>query len=105
MKSLVIDDVRDLGPEHEYARTYEEGLSKLVPGIDTLYLDHDLGHPEKTGYDIAKLILEKPELAPYRIVIVSANPVGVKNILFVLQKAGYHRTYTESLPTLLRERL
>ena len=51
---------------------------------DILYLDHDLGDfengVERTGLDVMKWILNNLDHAPRKVVCVSANPIGKKNI-------------------------
>lgn len=90
MRSLLIDDVRDI-PADVVCRTFEEGLKALKEGgWHSLYLDHDLGDAkDRTGYDIIKYVEEHPELRPGQVIIVSANPVGVKNISAALRAMGY----------------
>ncbi len=89
---LYVDDLRQSPvPSNEeieviVARTYKEAIrilnTKEVVAID---LDHDLGG-NKTGYDIAKYIVEngiKIDIA----VVHTANPVGRENIMNALK---YH---------------
>lgn len=95
MKTLLIDDLREI-PADLVARTYNTGLFLLMlhrGNISSLLLDHDLGEFEvnKTGYDLIK---EARGFLPDMVEIVSANPVGVKNIGFELTSQGYKGDYT-----------
>ena len=82
---LFVDDVRN-SPDAswEIARTYKEAVEMLESGkVNVLSLDHDLGE-DLTGYDIInwlerKIYHEEME-APNKILVHSANPVGVNNI-------------------------
>lgn len=89
MKTLLIDDLRDLEADL-IARDYEQGARLLKEHwgeIDTLLLDHDLGHESApTGYDIVKQFYQ---FLPEKVVIVSANPIGVENIGCFLKQVGY----------------
>ena len=93
---LFIDDLRDYRdyiPEDAdgvlIAKTYDEAVDLLsIKGlIDIVYFDHDLGE-EKTGYDIAKYIVEN-SVYLYGFKIHSANPVGRFNISQLLTHYGY----------------
>lgn len=73
-----------------WVRSYQEAIQFLERDCpDAICLDHDLGE-EKSGYDIAKYIVDKcidegyilPQFASQ-----SANPVGRENILGLLN--GY----------------
>ena len=88
MKSLLIDDLRNIAADR-IARTYDEGILALQEGPwEILYLDHDFGDPDerKTGYGIMCWLEANPEYLPGRIQIVSANPVGRKNIQVVIDR-------------------
>ncbi len=92
MATLLIDDQRIL-PVDRIARTYQEGITALAEQHwDALYLDHDLGDfsgtegRELTGYDVACWLEQHPEHLPGRVEIVSSNPVGRRNIEFVLMR-------------------
>lgn len=96
---LWIDDVRPT-PQTNYNTITCRCYSAAVDAIKCLtrmniplYIsfDHDLGE-EKTGYDIAKFIVENQipqELIHWRI--HSANPVGAANIRQLLTHYGYPR--------------
>ena len=58
-------------------------------GIDYISFDHDLGE-EKSGYDIAKFIVENHiPIKEYKV--HSANPVGRFNIEQLLNHYGYKK--------------
>lgn len=95
-KYLFIDDIRE--PEYEFyntmeiwvARNYKEAtewLSHIV--FDLVSFDHDLGE-EKTGYDIAKFIVENDIAILDGFKVHSANPVGRFNIEQLLTHYGYN---------------
>jgi len=87
---LVIDDLRIFDNVTSYARTFEDGISELKNNgpWDILYLDHDLGSvdDEKTGYGILLFLEQNKNLLPEEIILVSANPVGVKRMKQILEK-------------------
>lgn len=88
IRTLLIDDVRNIDAT-KVCRTYDEGIEALrTEEWETLYLDHDLGDPDpkKTGYGIACFIEENPSHRPYRIQLVSQNPVGRANIIRAISK-------------------
>ena len=93
MKVLYIDDIRfpeyfhQIGAEITVARTYDEAIQYLGDEYDIISLDHDLSE-EKTGYDIAKYIVEN-QIKVGSITVHSANPVGRFNINQLLTHYGY----------------
>lgn len=93
MKVLYVDDIRfpeyfhQIGAEITVARTYDEAIQYIDDSYDIISLDHDLGE-EKTGYDIAKYIVEN-QLKIGKVAIHSANPVGRDNIKQLLTHYGY----------------
>ena len=94
MRVLYIDDIRfpeyfhQIGATICVARNYEEAIQSInACNFDLISLDHDLGE-EKTGYDIAKYIVENQIKVP-PIAIHSANPVGRLNIEHLLTHYGY----------------
>ena len=94
MNILLIDDVRDMACD-KVARTYEEGIECLKSKKwDLLLLDHDLGE-EKTGYDVMCWLEENTQHLPNRIELVTANPVGRKRMLTVINKL-YERSSNEN---------
>lgn len=97
MKILFIDDIRN---PFNYikdtdnvlviiARTVHEALVGLNNyTFDIIMFDHDLGE-ERTGYDIAKYIVENNIKIKKGFTIHSANPVGRHNISQLLTHYGY----------------
>lgn len=72
--------------EVHVVRTYNEGIEELKKKtFDTLLLDHDLGGI-KTGYDILCWLEINTEFIPENIMLISNNPVGIKNMAAVLNK-------------------
>lgn len=59
-----------------------------------LWLDHDLGEGEENGFEFLKTLYEVG-LLPNAIVLVSANPVGRKNMRTLLSDCGYGQIWTE----------
>lgn len=93
MKILVIDDERDFPFANLQTRTFEDGLAALKSDQwDVVYLDHDLGDDQgRTGYDLIKFLEQNPEHHPKQVVLVTANPVGRKNIEAGLRAMGFER--------------
>ena len=98
-KGLYVDDIRDRPSwcvgEWVTARNYDEAIQLLTDNeYDELSLDHDIASfdvdgRERTGYDIALWLAERNhngEYVPPKIYCHSANPVGVKNILGVIER-------------------
>lgn len=94
---LMIDDTRDetnVGCELDLiARNYWTGIEALKSRVwDILYLDHDLssfmqgGAKEKTGYHVMCFLEENKQYLPKKIICISANPVGRKNIEDVIER-------------------
>lgn len=97
MKVLFIDDIRNPfdyidnvdGVYVAIARTVHEALEELKDlTFDIIYFDHDLGE-DRTGYDIAKYIVEHNIPINKGFKIVSSNPVGRFNISQLLKHYGY----------------
>lgn len=102
-KTLLIDDLRNIDACLT-ARTFEAGIKALETEspFDILYLDHDLGHVNEegkeywisingenypqNGYGIMCFLEHNPEYLPKKIIIVSSNPVGRKNMQVVIDK-------------------
>jgi hypothetical protein len=87
MRTLAIDDTRELPEASVLARNYFEGILQLEKNgpWDLLLLDHDLASfdengREKTGYDIMCWLEENKQFLPKKIECVSANPVGRSRI-------------------------
>lgn len=92
-KYLFIDDLRMFNKINNYdlyiVRNYEEAISALkINSFDIISFDHDL-REEKTGYDIAKYIVENGIEIKEGFKIHSANPVGKFNISQLLNHYGY----------------
>ena len=101
MATLMIDDIRkpdfvritEDGPVcvqvDKVCRTFDEGLEALKSQHwNVLLLDHDLGDPDpkKTGYGIMCWIEANPHQKPDEIVLITANPVGRRNMEMVIKK-------------------
>lgn len=96
---IYIDDIRDK-PQVNYisitCRDYISAIDLIDYFISRgcclmLDFDHDLGEG-KTGYDIAKYIVENQiptDLIRYHV--HSSNPVGAMNIRQLLDRYGYRR--------------
>ena len=92
---IFIDDMR-LPPKGKgdwtvVSRTYKTSIMAIEKyKSEELYIsfDHDLGE-NKTGYDIAKYLVENNIKAKYQI--HSANVVGKFNIDQLLQHYGYQK--------------
>ena len=92
---VFIDDIREI-PRNEFKygvaiRDFESAIEYLLTYANdfpiVVSFDHDLGE-EKTGYDIAKYIVEHQiPLVGFRI--HSANSVGKFNIQQLLTHYGY----------------
>lgn len=92
LKTLLIDDVRDL-PVDEIARTYWDGIEALEKRgpWDLLVLDHDLGNysedgTELTGYDVVCWLEQNPQYLPKEIQLITANPVGRQRMRQVIER-------------------
>lgn len=84
---LLIDDERNLKTE-AVARTAEAGRKLLAAGgWECVCFDHDLGGSE-SGYDVLVWGLERGYI-PSRVQLVTANPVGRRNMRAALEAAGY----------------
>jgi len=96
---LYVDDLRSLPPEYhpdewDIARSFHEAIFKLERfGYEILSLDHDIasfyGSKEMTGYDIALWLAQRKQEnkhVPNKILVHSANPVGVENITSVINR-------------------
>lgn len=100
MKILIVDDLRTpdgIGYQAfpfaahcdwDLALNYQEAIKMLTDKeYDYITLDHDLGE-EKTGYDVACWLereLVEGRRIPNHIKCHSANPVGKKRILQVVE--------------------
>lgn len=98
MRILFIDDIRnpfdyiDRNSEGTFlviARNEYQAIEALKDyTFDIIFFDHDLGE-DRTGYDIAKWIVENNIEIKKGFKIVSANPVGRFNISQLLNHYGY----------------
>jgi hypothetical protein len=82
MINVWLDDVRPAPDGWVWAKDATDCLMVLtrnIGNVDMLSLDHDLGLAN-TGYDVAKGIVEYPELFPRRIYLHTSNPVGRDNM-------------------------
>jgi hypothetical protein len=91
MRTLAIDDSRELPEASVLARNFNEGIRQLELNgpWDLLLLDHDLASfdndgKEKTGYDIMCWLEENLQFLPKKIECVSANPVGRSRITLLI---------------------
>jgi hypothetical protein len=101
---LFLDDIRNpemvgAEPSSRIARNFRAAIEIIErEGLpEHIYLDHDLGEDEPTGYDLVQYIINE-YLLPTRsrfpsFSVHSANPVGRRNIEGLI--ASYHR-YLES---------
>jgi hypothetical protein len=88
---LLIDDLREPEGMDDIARTSTDACLALMQheGVLThLYLDHDLGEPEATGYTILNWAIKR-NLLPPNVYLVTANPVGRDNMARALESEGY----------------
>ena len=84
---LLIDDERNLNTE-AVARTAQAGRALLsAVKWECVCFDHDLGE-EESGYDILVWALAE-RVIPNKVQLVTANPVGRKNMQAALVAAGY----------------
>lgn len=78
----------------EVAKNYQEGIKQLEIGgpWDALLLDHDLSSydegsgKELTGTDIMNFLEQNQDLLPKKIILVTSNPVGRKNMQAIIDK-------------------
>ena len=99
---ILIDDMRDSLEVDLIIRTpvvavalIDSWLASVVPTIDMLYLDHDLGDSEDfNGYKILSYMVEEAKILPLKVKVVSSNPVGRDSIYRLLKTAGYTCNYT-----------
>ena len=89
-----LDDERPMPAGFDlHVRTAKEAIEAIKSGrVSEISLDHDLGGEENgTGYEVAKFIEEaafQGALAPMRLVVHSANPVGANNIRRCIDNAN-----------------
>ena len=88
---IYIDDMRQpLIPDALWVKSYDEAITVLIPIPHTPSLvidfDHDLGEG-KTGYDIAKWLVENNYIGKFRI--HSMNPVGANTLRQLVKHYGW----------------
>lgn len=94
---IYIDDMRQpLIPGALWVKSYDEAIAALIDITDLMDVDdsislvvdfdHDLGE-RKTGYDIAKWLIDNGYIGKFRI--HSMNPVGANNIRQLLKHYGW----------------
>ncbi len=86
---LFLDDIRTVPDGFVGATGYSECIRILEQNkgkIDTISLDHDLGEI-RNGYSVCKWIVENEYYDGLKTIIIhSANPVGVKNMIQLLDR-------------------
>ena len=99
---IYIDDMRQpVNSDWIWVKTYREAINYLINLTDyldviddpvdlTIDFDHDLGE-EKSGYDIAKWLIENGEKGNFHI--HSMNPVGANNIRQLLKHYGWTEVF------------
>lgn len=90
--TLLIDDVRNMQTDVT-ARSAE--VAKVVMNsphlkFDVVYLDHDLG-PGDNGLDVLRWMF-KNKIRPSKVVLVTMNPVGRRNLECELSDNGYTKS-------------
>lgn len=89
MRTLLIDDLREIDAD-VIARSFSAGMYALEfeGPFDILYLDHDLGDENiaNTGYKIISWLEENIQFLPKSIILVTANPVGRKQMEVVIKR-------------------
>lgn len=93
---LYLDDERPTPDGWLRVYTAAEAITALLCNRYThVSLDHDLGHPEETGYTVACFIEERaytdPPWAVPVITCHSANPVGRKRIEQTIERINARR--------------
>jgi len=74
---------------HAYdVKQFKRALKNV--NFDRIYLDHDISKKE-TGMDAIRCIILY-NISCDHIIVHSWNPVGAKNMVTVLNRAGYHVT-------------
>lgn len=81
---IFLDDIRAIPHGYEGARSYSEFIrifEQNKGNVEEISLDHDLGEI-RSGYSVAKWIVENNYFDGLKTIIIhSANPVGVKNMI------------------------
>ena len=88
-----IDDIRPAPEGYRWCKNYKQAIATIdyfsvcEGGIELISFDHDLAE-EKSGYDVAKYLVENHIfIKGYKV--HSANPVGRFNIEQLLNHYGY----------------
>jgi hypothetical protein len=106
---MYLDDIRTPIEEFDFiVRSYDEAIVVIqTHGIpDFISFDHDLGVDEdgtllKTGYDLAKWIVDNDLNTTYKLPsnfsfkVHSQNPVGRQNIISLLQSYLKHKSFQD----------
>lgn len=94
-----IDDIRPAPIGMRWCKNYDSAIATLdyfvtcEGGIDGVHFDHDLGQDSKSGYEVAKYIVENQIPIGY-FSVHSMNPVGRSSIIKLLTYYGYkHKTF------------
>ena len=89
--ALWVDDCKPCPPGYAVARTFDDALRLLRRfDYDELYLDHDLGEDQRTGYGLLNQVYADGRL-PRRVICISWNPVGRERIERALIAYDYMR--------------
>lgn len=92
-----IDDLRPAPKGYIWCKTYNQAIATINDfshsEIELICFDHDISC-EKTGYDIAKYIVENNIKLKF-FSIHSQNIVGVKNIRHLLTHYGYKEVWSK----------
>ncbi len=84
---IFLDDMREAPAGYILCKTYDECIEALMDGdVDVLSLDHDIGSSDDmTGYSVCMwMVMNKTY--PKEVYIHSANPVGMKNMVQLLDR-------------------
>ncbi len=88
MIRIFLDDCRPCPDGYILAKNYIEMIKLLEENkgqIEGISLDHDLGE-DKSGYDVCKWMVENDNYPEKFITIHSSNPIGVKNMMQLLDR-------------------
>lgn len=86
---IFLDDIRSIPRGYDGVRGYSDCirlLSQNKGNVTEISLDHDLGEL-RNGYDVCKWLVENEYYDGLeRIILHSANPVGIKNMIQLLDR-------------------
>lgn len=86
---IFLDDIRSIPSSYEGVRSYNDCIRLLEQNkgnVTEISLDHDLGEM-RSGYDVCKWIIEYEYYEGLeKIILHSANPVGIKNMVQLLDR-------------------